>query len=544
MTEHSYNSVSVTDESDRNESYNSAEDATFAYHGNHSALGNDSIRGPGMFKGPSFISTSKKHGTMLVLNGFLFYSKGGNKGTSYWECAQNDCKAKAHTRGTSITKDESHAHDQNYSDVATRVFNHRLKQAVETDKLIPTGQIYSTVASDLRAELILMGFEESFIASVVKYNASKKSMMDRWRRESKPRVPRYLAEIDLHSPSYSQIVDSINGTSQQFVLYEGQNDSENPMIIFATSEFLKILSYNNGGPSKVFSDGTFKACPSLFNQLYTIHSYYREHLFPCVFILCTDRTQATYKKLLDIVDEKILSLTGQRWVPSSYQTDFELPMIRALEAKWPQLDMKGCFFHFAKAVFSKAHELGLKELLGEVTHPIRHLVRGSASLPFLPANEVPSTFDHLTQLIESDLEYTAAAKRFIKYMRATWVGFYSNRQRHLQIQRPRFKQSMWTQYRVFSDRTSNKVEGWHSKLNKLMPRSKSVYDFITVIIKMQRTNDTQLATLREMYKDPPKTKNRYKIINEQIKQYTNEFDSNQYDADQFLRKIAFALPSF
>ena len=50
--------------------------------------------------------------------------------------------------------------------------------------------------------------------------------------------------------------------------------------------------------SRWHADGTFKAAPEIFSQIYLIHGWYMEEMHPCAFILTPDRTKSTYKKML------------------------------------------------------------------------------------------------------------------------------------------------------------------------------------------------------------------------------------------------------
>ena len=53
------------------------------------------------------------------------------------------------------------------------------------------------------------------------------------------------------------------------------------------------------------ADGTFKAAPELFTQVYLIHGWLNGEMHPCVFILTPDRTKATYKRMLKNLKQAI-----------------------------------------------------------------------------------------------------------------------------------------------------------------------------------------------------------------------------------------------
>ena len=57
------------------------------------------------------------------------------------------------------------------------------------------------------------------------------------------------------------------------------NDVDCGVTIFAIDKNLTLL-FNS---EAIFADGTFKACPSPFDQLYVLHGLYEERCLPPVF---------------------------------------------------------------------------------------------------------------------------------------------------------------------------------------------------------------------------------------------------------------------
>ena len=51
------------------------------------------------------------------------------------------------------------------------------------------------------------------------------------------------------------------------------------MFIFVTDEALDVLARS----PQWFADGTFKLCPELFFQIYSIHALSNHEVIPCVF---------------------------------------------------------------------------------------------------------------------------------------------------------------------------------------------------------------------------------------------------------------------
>ena len=72
-------------------------------------------------------------------------------------------------------------------------------------------------------------------------------------------------------------------------------------------------------------DGTFKAAPRLFSQLYSVHAVVHEHVVPVLFCLLPDKQRATYHRMFDIVKGKMAAL-NLHLNPATIMSDFESGM--------------------------------------------------------------------------------------------------------------------------------------------------------------------------------------------------------------------------
>ena len=96
--------------------------------------------------------------------------------------------------------------------------------------------------------------------------------------------------------------------------------------MFATPKMLSILTSSQSW----YADGTFKVAPQQFYQLYTIHAEKDGYIFPCVYILLTEKTELTYKRML----RKLLEIQPAL-NPSYLMLDFERAAINAFEEEIP-----------------------------------------------------------------------------------------------------------------------------------------------------------------------------------------------------------------
>ena len=67
-------------------------------------------------------------------------------------------------------------------------------------------------------------------------------------------------------------------------------------------------------------DGTFKAAPHLFTQLYSIHALYRDHVVPVIYCLLPNKLRATYHDVFDIL-KRVMATYGLLLNPQTIMSD-------------------------------------------------------------------------------------------------------------------------------------------------------------------------------------------------------------------------------
>lgn len=109
---------------------------------------------------------------------------------------------------------------------------------------------------------------------------------------------------------------------------------------------------NLEGPWTVFIDGTFYSCTKHFNQLYTLHASVNGTMFPIVFVLLPNKSEATYNRffglLKDVIQDLQSVLNLEPWL-----LDIEMAARNAVQRNFPGISLKGCFFHFTQCIWKK-----------------------------------------------------------------------------------------------------------------------------------------------------------------------------------------------
>ena len=110
----------------------------------------------------------------------------------------------------------------------------------------------------------------------------------------------------------------------------------NRLIIFATNDAIRLLATN----PHWFMDGTFKVCPEIFFQIYTIHLLISHQIFPWVFALLPNKTEATYNRFLTEVLNVVRTIGNE---PEDILVDFERAAMNAIINQLNQVEVNTLF---------------------------------------------------------------------------------------------------------------------------------------------------------------------------------------------------------
>ena len=115
---------------------------------------------------------------------------------------------------------------------------------------------------------------------------------------------------------------------EQFLLAD-DGDADQHIIIFATDQILHRLT-----ASTIYMDGTFKACPKLLYQLFSIHIFIEGVQFPALYALLPGKSRDVYSRFFMLLLTKLqdLQLVLQ---PTRILTDFELALVQSVQLAFP-----------------------------------------------------------------------------------------------------------------------------------------------------------------------------------------------------------------
>ena len=240
-----------------------------------------------------------------------------------------------------------------------------------------------------------------------------------------------------------------DGTSillyNSFMHFEEKN--KNQMLIFGTTESIDVLKNS----PHWFADGTFDVCPRAFYQVYTIHAIKNGSVFPCLYILLSNKKQSMYQDLFSLVKE-MCALPN----PETITVDFEMAAINAFHETFSETLVCGCFYHFTQSLYRKIQQLGLQKPYAQDKR-LSQQFKMFGALAYIPVPDVPAVFNQLVDSMK-DCKYEKM-KDFIKYFRVTYIGSESRK--------PNFPIELWNvRYQIDNElpKTNNSVEGFNNKL--------------------------------------------------------------------------------
>ena len=449
------------------------------------------------------------------------YQKDLADGKTSWECNQRR-GSKAHP-GTcnarvkldvldnfiEIVNEHSHPPCQTQCEVASVkcAIKRRAENTNDTTQQVLAGEL-GTISPAAAANLPALS------------NIRRTIRSQRQNNENLPPLPATRAAIPVLPVEFQTTI-----SGQQFLLYDSGVADVNRILFFGSPDAVSLLEQS----ADWFGDGTFKTVPEIFYQLYTIHALVANNVFPCIYALLPNKTQATYDRLF----REISNITNGT-SPSSILMDFEKGALNAFEAIHPNTDATGCFFHLCKNIWRRVQGAGLQQRYQD-DDEFSLFVRMIMALAFVPVVDLETAFDDL--FIEIRNNFNNDMDDVLNYFEDTYIG----RQRRNGRDNPMFAQELWNMYnrtRYHLPRTNNNVEGWHRGLqfhiNACHP---NIWKFLNVLKKEE--NLTRVKVAQCLGGIPIPEKKKYADCNTRIMNVVQLYPGMQ--SLDYLRRIAYNL---
>lgn len=406
----------------------------------------------------------------MIYKNYCYAKERTHQNKTYWKCTQyckTHCLARCHTVDDVVRYEfENHNHEPDTISIASREIVLDIKREASTT-MNSTSQI---IANSVKTISPLVS------SSLPPLQCIKRTIQRKRRNQSHaPNNPSNLNELIIPDP-YTR-------TFNNELFLQLDNREANRTIIFATDRNLCLLRTNLNW----FCDGTFKVCPNLFHQLYTVNIIINGSMIPIIYALMSTRNRHSYDFLFNFILSKIENNS-----PSTITIDFEKAAIASIQRVFPSANIHGCFFHFNQSIWKKIQSFPSILQQYNLDEAFKLNLRMLVALAFVPLeNVVPAYFHLLSTAFYT--ENAANLEEFLNYFSHTWIGVYSGNN---QVSPPLFRRDVWNCFSRIQTNlplTNNQIEGWHHGLNRMVNSSHpSIWTFIDKIREQTSLSDLEL----------------------------------------------------
>ena len=146
-----------------------------------------------------------------------------------------------------------------------------------------------------------------------------------------PAFPQRKEDIPVLPNNYQVINRGV-----RFLLFDSGVGDVNRLMVFATNDAILLLAAN----PHWFMDGTFKVSAEIFFQICTTHVLINHQVFPCVFALLPNKTEATYNRFLTEVLNAVTNIGNE---PEDTLVDFEKAAMNVITNQLKQVEVNTLF---------------------------------------------------------------------------------------------------------------------------------------------------------------------------------------------------------
>ena len=318
----------------------------------------------------------------LVIGKHLYKNSGSKSGKRYWKCVEDHCDSLCHTVNGEIVlwKNTYHSHIPVHGKVAVEEALAEARRRATT-----TAESIQCIVEGAKLQVHTRHDE------MLPKDDSLKRSLRRFRQRAGVR------ELD----AFKTTADG-----DDFLRHQ-----EEDLVVFAADVDLDILAK----AAHWFADGTFKIAPRGYYQQYTLHAYSDGVMYPCVYALLPGKSEATYNRLLGILEP----LFPSRPAPETILMDFEKAAMNAFSSNFPGAAINGCFFHLGQSVWRKIQAVGLQHRYMD-DKAFAERLRRVLGLAFVPVDQVHHYMDLI--LAEEVPRGDRPVIEFLRYFRDTYVG--------------------------------------------------------------------------------------------------------------------------
>lgn len=216
----------------------------------------------------------------------------------------------------------------------------------------------------------------------------------------------------------------------------------------------------------------------------------RNAFMSCAVALMTSTTRRDYEWFISSVTTAVEAETGTRMNPQSLMCDHERAAISAFTFAFPDIDVRGCFFHTTQAVLRWVSTHGLKKAYDErgslqrtvrCEHAPRFVIRtyrSSMALMRIPHEERHRVFDAVIDDVmrtDRDAFDKLESTGFFTYVSTSWL------------------ENKRTSVFGLSNRTNNAVESANARLGRgVRTATQCIYKYLDALWRFAAVDEDKL----------------------------------------------------
>jgi hypothetical protein len=290
------------------------------------------------------------------------------------------------------------------------------------------------------------------------------------------------------------------------------------LLVFCSDEGLRMLC----DAERIHGDGMFDI--PLYEQVYSLGACFNGQYINLVTGLLLRKNRDAYQSFIRVVKDKCRNL-GVDLAPAMFRMDLEAAMRGAVEVELPQTEITVCLFHQSQANLRWVNSNGLGPLYRDDLQ-FRGLVRLALALPLLPPGQEE---DGLLEILNAcPVPLRDSFTPFFNYFRRTYLagGYWDSR--------------FWNHFRDPA-RTNNSQEAFHSKFRGRVGRGgKNLLRVFEAIKKEEGANRVLYAKVANGSIQGARL-HKYREINRQLEERTDEYVAGEVTRLHFLRAASFLL---
>lgn len=231
------------------------------------------------------------------------------------------------------------------------------------------------------------------------------------------------------------------------------------------------------------------------------------------------KTTECYSAVFDFIEQRLFNLE-----PTEFMTDYEDGMRLAIKKKWPNVTIRGCWFHFCRAIRRRCGKHGLFQLIKK-NAGARAIQNSLMSLPLLSANQIKEGFKSVKAI--------ARKKRLLKRFKPVFTYFEGYW----------LKQNERNSISVIdlNMRTTSSLEALNSAIQHWFPSNPNIYSFIDHLRLYESIKSSdlyQLSTEEISSKQLERRRTKDKNRDEKIKKLTSSLKIGEISVAGFLEAMS------